>query len=320
MTWIGDCLNLGQSSSMTPHGEVTYARGDLMAKRKRTFSATVLTYFVPSWFYKAWGLVAASAAAVAYGLTLGFHVSGFRSMLVVPVAMALFPPLCRVRRRVAEVTLDTSGVQIDGTLRLRPPLVASRAAHPQGERSIHVEGNGGHVRLIDVAEDLVEPILRATNRVKWEVFASNRVGPHARAVLAVPVAMFFVAWFLWRTEPLYRLVFPGALAAAFAMLFAWAFRMQVTLRVGRDGVEMATGGARKFFPIDELAACTVVLESGIAEGLELVLRDGSSEKLIFRSIGSKTTPRREEPARAASAAIEKAIARFSAPGPSPDPR
>ena len=287
-----------------------------MAKRKRTFSATFLTQFAPSWFNTAWGLVSGSSVAVAYGLTLGFHVSGFFSMLVVPIAVTLFPVLCRVRKRVAEVTLDASGVQIDGTLRLRPPLVASRAPYPAGTTTIHVAGEGGNVHLIDVAEDLVGPILRAANRFKWEFFTSSRAEAPSRAVVSVPVAMFFVSFFLWRTEPWYRLVLPGALAAAFTLLFVRSLRMQVKLRVGRDGVEMATGGARKFFPIDQLASCTVVLEEGLAEGLELVLRDGRSEKVVFRSIDKKTG-KREEPARAASAAIEKAIARFAAAAASP---
>lgn len=127
-------------------------------------------------------------------------------------------------------------------------------------------------------------------------------------VIIVGLILVFVIWRSWETQ----LVSWGvALVVLVPLALLTRWRTQLTLRIGDDGVGLAHGGARKFFPIETLASCSVVEVFEIAEGLDLVLRDGRSEKIAFPSLGGDDSGP-AEPARGACEAIEASIARFRA--------
>ena len=289
-----------------------------MAKRKRTVSATFLASYYPSWFYPAWGLISLSAISAAYGLTVFAHLNGWLMALLAYFACVLLPVVVGVKPKPADITIGASGVQMDGELRVRPPLIATRT-DLRGKVMISIVGTGGRVRLTDVSEDEVPSILRAANPFKSTLFASVRVGPQTRWASNVPVALMIVGTVLGRSATGSKLVVPGVVVFGVILLFVWAWWIRVTLRVDRHGVALTSGPDRKFFPIATLASSVVIMEGGVAEGLELVLRDGSIEKIVLRSLPSKTW-KRDEPARGASEAIQKAIARLGATAPSPDLR
>ena len=135
-----------------------------MAKRKRTFSATFLASYVPTWVIPACTILTLVCVPAAY---FGPH-SGLARFITLPLLlslMVLLHWLTGVKPRPAEVVVGASGVQMDGTLRLRPPLLAYRT-HRRGKVAVVIGGKGGHMWLIDVSEDDIESILKVVSRAK----------------------------------------------------------------------------------------------------------------------------------------------------------
>ena len=135
-----------------------------MAKRKRTFSATFLASYVPTWVIPAWTLLTLVCVPVAY---FSPH-SGLPRVITLPLLlslMVLLHWLTGVKPRPAEIVVGTSGVQMDGALRLLPPLLAYRT-HRRGKVAIVIKGKGGHMWLIDVSKDDIESILKVVSRTR----------------------------------------------------------------------------------------------------------------------------------------------------------
>lgn len=280
-----------------------------MVKRKRSSSGTFQATFHPPWFAAVFLLLFFSSMAAAYQLEVHLHLNLALSWAFTLFPVLLFAGVVGGLPRPARIAVSASGVRVDGKLRLRPPLVVRRTSLV-GKLSLQIAGRGGVVNLREVAEDREASVREAVARWRWKsaVFHSTRVSRRAQwtMTLLLAVAIFAISSVFGRS----RLITPGVIALVAVSSVLWGWWNMLTLRVGEDGVELSRRGARRYFPIDTLASCSVIVDGGTAEGLELVRRDGRREKVRFPSFGGDAGAKREEPARAASEAVQKAIARF----------
>lgn len=275
-------------------GAVRYVRTSRLQFTHRWFAPMALACF---------GLLLLAEAGAATAFSAQIWPTALPLAVLLAGALAVFG----FRTSVGEARVDKTGLRWNGRLLLDELSEGDHVTRPSGSY-VRLRGRQGEATLSVDDHAEAEKLLAAAgldlNRTR--TYHLKQTNTHFGTALGVIFVAFFSAIVLATLLPHVGVPIAAAFVVATVAGAMWYLRRdQVTLVVGDDGLALREGPRKaRFIPYTELESVTLTFDSGLADGLILRLKDGTTRTLSMPSPANAVIP--EEPARPVVARIQRA--------------